>query len=235
MANWRQDYMSALEARDRREKSQKTLCDACGVSTEVLINKLTDLVIDTKLADRTPGANARSHSRNTTPSGADPNIAKVSDVADRNASLQRMPDTETLAEMRQDLIEAQRSRGALQARIDHASAGLQQIKLQSAVDRKRLDELTQERTTLTQRLKDRDEELKGKAKLLEACAEVLMESTTANESQGIHDETVSLTLQLNMAEDQAQKLRNENENLVKRWMERMGKEADAMNEASRFT
>lgn len=51
----------------------------------------------------------------------------------------------------------------------------------------------------------------------------------------MHDETVSLTLQLNMAEDRAQKLRDENENLVKRWMERMGKEADAMNEASRFT
>ncbi|KAL9014944.1 MAG: hypothetical protein Q9173_000419 [Seirophora scorigena] len=81
-----------------------------------------------------------------------------------------------------------------------------------------LNELTSDKAALNLKLKDRDEELKGKAKLLES----------------IHDETVSLTLQLNMAEDQALKLRNENENLVERWMTRMGKEADALNEASKF-
>lgn len=37
-----------------------------------------------------------------------------------------------------------------------------------------------------------------------------------------------------MAEDQAHKLRKENEDLVERWMARMGEEADAMNEASKF-
>ena len=53
--------------------------------------------------------------------------------------------------------------------------------------------------------------------------------------QDIHDETVSLTLQLNMAEAQGEKLREENKELVDRWMARMGKEADAMNVASRFS
>ena len=43
-----------------------------------------------------------------------------------------------------------------------------------------------------------------------------------------------MTLQLNMAEDQVQKLTKENEDLVARWMARMGKEANAMNEASKF-
>lgn len=51
----------------------------------------------------------------------------------------------------------------------------------------------------------------------------------------MHDETVSLTLQLNMAEEQSQKLRGENKELVDRWMARMGKEADAMNDESRFS
>lgn len=37
-----------------------------------------------------------------------------------------------------------------------------------------------------------------------------------------------------MAEDQVQKLKKENEDLVERWMARMGKEANAMNEASKF-
>lgn len=53
--------------------------------------------------------------------------------------------------------------------------------------------------------------------------------------QDVHDETVSLTLQLNMAEEQSQKLRRENKELVDRWMARMGQEADAMNDESKFS
>ena len=51
----------------------------------------------------------------------------------------------------------------------------------------------------------------------------------------MHDETLSLTLQLNMAEEQSQKLRRENKELVDRWMARMGQEADAMNDKFKFS
>ena len=51
----------------------------------------------------------------------------------------------------------------------------------------------------------------------------------------MHDETVSLTLQLNMAEEHSQQLRRENKELVDRWMARMGQEADAMNNESKFS
>ena len=51
----------------------------------------------------------------------------------------------------------------------------------------------------------------------------------------MHDESVSLTLQLNMAEENSQKLQQENKDLVDRWMVRMGQEADAMNEESKFS
>ena len=71
---------------------------------------------------------------------------------------------------------------------------------------------------LTTKLRDRDEELKGKAKLIE----------------NVQDEMVMLNLQLNMAEEQTEKLKAENKDLVDRWMARMGKEADRMNEANRF-
>ena len=54
-------------------------------------------------------------------------------------------------------------------------------------------------------------------------------------SQDVHDETVSLTLQLNMAEEKCRKLERENKELVDRWMARMGEEADALNNASRFS
>ena len=56
-----------------------------------------------------------------------------------------------------------------------------------------------------------------------------------NDVQEIHDETVSLTLQLNMAEVQSDKLQRENEELVDRWMARMGQEAEAMNIASKYS
>lgn len=38
-----------------------------------------------------------------------------------------------------------------------------------------------------------------------------------------------------MADEQSRKLQQENKDLVDRWMARMGKEADAMNDASKFS
>ena len=46
---------------------------------------------------------------------------------------------------------------------------------------------------------------------------------------------VSLNLQLNMAEERTKKLQRENKDLVDRWMARMGLEADAMNNASKYS
>jgi hypothetical protein len=45
----------------------------------------------------------------------------------------------------------------------------------------------------------------------------------------------TLNLQLNMAEDKSNRLERENQELVDRWMARMGKEAEAMNDASKFS
>lgn len=54
-------------------------------------------------------------------------------------------------------------------------------------------------------------------------------------SQSVQNELVSLNLQFNMAEDRAKRLEKENQELIDRWMDRMGKEADAMNNASKFS
>ena len=40
-----------------------------------------------------------------------------------------------------------------------------------------------------------------------------------------------LSVQLNIAEEQTEKLKEENKELVDRWMARKGKEADAMNDS----
>ncbi|KAI4284852.1 MAG: hypothetical protein L6R38_001117 [Xanthoria sp. 2 TBL-2021] len=202
MTTWRQDYLLALQARDRSEQAQRIFYDAY-----------------TKLADRAATADAqKSENGRSSPMTEGPAPVQPPKGATSKAPLETSSNAEVLAQIQKDLSEAQRSRGTLQSRLQDVSDGLQKSKLQSAIDRKRLDDLGSEKAALARRLKDRDEELRGKAKLLE----------------DVHDETVSLTLQLNMAEAQVQNLKKENEDLVERWMARMGKEANAMNEASKF-
>ena len=96
---------------------------------------------------------------------------------------------------------------------------LGKLKINFDINKKHINELSKEKTTLVRALGDRDEEIKGKAKLLE----------------DLHDETVSLTLQLNMADERSTKLERENGDLVERWMKRMEREADEMNERSKFS
>jgi hypothetical protein len=69
---------------------------------------------------------------------------------------------------------------------------------------------------LERRARDTAEELKGKGRLVE----------------DVHDEMVALNLQLNMAEQEQEKLRKENDDLTKRWVKRMEEEAKKMNERS---
>ncbi|KAL8813038.1 MAG: hypothetical protein Q9223_000662 [Gallowayella weberi] len=197
MTSWRQEYLLALQARDRIEQAQKPLYDAY-----------------TRLADRAATADAQARAI----SEAEPTSIQPSKAAPPKTPAQPPSNAESLAQIRADLTEAQRNRDSLQSRLKDISSSLQKSKSQSAIDKKRLDELASERATLTLRLRDQDEELRGKTKLLE----------------DLHDEKVSMTLELNMAEHQVQRLRKENEELVERWMARMGEEANAMNEASKF-
>ena len=141
-----------------------------------------------------------------------------------------------MARARHDLSEAQRSKGVMQSRLDSISVELQTLKLQAQHDIRRIKELSSEKATLSIRMKDQDEELKGKAKLLEVIQprRTISSMKCAKSRQDVHDENLSLTLQLNMAEERSQKLHTENKELVDRWMKRMGKEAEEMNKASKF-
>jgi hypothetical protein len=46
---------------------------------------------------------------------------------------------------------------------------------------------------------------------------------------------LTLNLQLNMAEQRTNKLEKDNKDLIDRWMAQKGQEADAMNDALRFS
>lgn len=124
-----------------------------------------------------------------------------------------------LAATRADLSEAQRARSELQARLTELSTELEKLRKRSTQDSRRIHVLESEVTHLQMRVKDRDAELKGKAKLLE----------------DFQDELASLNLQLNMAEERSSRLQRENRELIDRWMARIGREAEAMNDASKFS
>lgn len=69
---------------------------------------------------------------------------------------------------------------------------------------------------LERKLKDRDEELRQKKKLVE----------------DVQDEVVALTIQFNAVEREKEKLRGDNAELVRRWMERMRTEVERTNRES---
>jgi hypothetical protein len=88
--------------------------------------------------------------------------------------------------------------------------------LQQKSSSSQVAQLSQQKTALERRLKDREEELRGKQKLVEDA----------------QDEMVAQGLQLNIAEEKAERLEKENKDLVERWMKRMGEEADRVNRDS---
>ncbi|KAI9683145.1 MAG: hypothetical protein M1829_005936 [Trizodia sp. TS-e1964] len=194
-SSWTTEYLSALADRDAREQA----------NTEIFQSY-------TRLADRTaPPPNDTPHLPSNNPTAAEPVQEKERGSA---AGL-----AETLSRLRLDLADAQRSKTELEKRYTTAADELAKVQARSKIESKRLLDLSVERTNLATRVRDKEEELRGKAKLLE----------------NVQDEMISLNLQLNIAEERTLKLQGENKELVDRWMAKIGLEADAMNRASKYS
>ncbi|KAF2773073.1 autophagy protein 16 [Teratosphaeria nubilosa] len=123
-----------------------------------------------------------------------------------------------LLRLRTDLATTQKARTTLQARVDELTASLTALSTHHTAATAHMTSLARQKADAERKLRDRDEELKGKARLV-------------TEAQ---DEMVALGLQLNMAEQKTQRLQRENEDLVARWMKRVGEEADRMNSDSHW-
>ena len=140
--------------------------------------------------------------------------------------------------LRDDLGRAQRSRGQLEVQLKDIEQELKDQMIHSEVDRVRTADLAKSLQHATIKLRDKDEELRGKAKLLEVsrtfCLSIKVGGCLMHDKD-VHDENLSLTLQLNVMEDRNKELRLENQELIDRWMAKMGKEAEVMNEASQYS
>ncbi|KAK1621772.1 autophagy protein 16 [Colletotrichum phormii] len=122
----------------------------------------------------------------------------------------------TIAQLQLQLAEALRSNGTLKDRAKQAEDEAQTLRSKHKEDARKVRSLTAENTALTTKLRDREHELREKRKLVE----------------NVQDEMITMNLQMSMAEQERDKVKKENKELVDRWMKRMAQEADAMNLAN---
>ena len=76
----------------------------------------------------------------------------------------------SIVSLREGFAEAQQGRLDLHRQLTTVIQDSERLKLQLKTDAARLGELISERTILLQKIRDRDEELRGKSKLVEVCA-----------------------------------------------------------------
>ena len=123
------------------------------------------LNLDTRLADRAATLDALVLGKPST-ERSDTTSAQTRQTSGFGVN-PSSPSGDALTRARQDLSDAQHGKGMMQSRLDSLTEELQKLKLQTQLDSKRIKDLHVEKTALTTRMKDQDEELKGKAKLLE--------------------------------------------------------------------
>ncbi|KAI2626730.1 autophagy protein 16 [Hypoxylon sp. NC1633] len=193
MPDWRSDYLSSLQEAERSNPVNKDLVDACS-----------------QLADRVAALEAEKVAWQT--SAQQPSSSEKPSSGKAAAAATDKSDS-SVAQLKFDLAEALRSKGQLQSRLKTAEDELQKLRSKTKVDSKRISDLTIERNALLAKLRDRNEELVGKNKML----------------KDIQDENLTLNIQLDVTEQKAAKLVADNKDLVDRWMKRMRHEADAMN------
>ncbi|KAI0014210.1 autophagy protein 16 [Xylariaceae sp. FL0662B] len=197
MPDWRSEYLDSLQEAELKNPVNKDLVEACSQLADRVAALEAEKVVlqqaSAKSSSEKPSGKAAVESTPapTTPTSADPHVAQL----------------------RLDLAEALRSKGHLQGKLRTAEDELQKLRSKTKVDAKRIHDLTAERNALLAKLKDRNEELAGKNKLL----------------KDVQDDNLTLNIQLDVTEQKAAKVAAENKELVDRWMKRMGREADAMN------
>ncbi|KAE9967546.1 hypothetical protein BLS_002804 [Venturia inaequalis] len=120
--------------------------------------------------------------------------------------------TVAMTQLRQQLAEAQRARGLLEIE----TAKIPGLQSSNASQNRQLITLEKEILSLKRRLGDKDEEVREKQKLVNR----------------VQDEMLAMTLEVNMAEENASRLKIENQELVQRWMKEMGERADKQNKQS---
>jgi hypothetical protein len=173
MSAWRKEYLQGLEDRDRREKADLEIFTSCKLGTTMLWGIPLTGGQDTRLADRASLLSDLPREGHV-PLGLeclDPaGVGRERLIAAEPEAVRTEVLAQTVAALRLDLAEAQRSKGQLQMQLKATNKELELLKNKSDREGRALTQLSAERGTLATRIRDRDEELRGKSKLLEVCS-----------------------------------------------------------------
>ncbi|ANZ75755.1 BA75_03241T0 [Komagataella pastoris] len=131
-------------------------------------------------------------------------------------------------EKKDSQIELEKTMGQLKVQTE--SLNSTQRRLRQAQDKK--NELEKANVELTQALNLAENRLKQCVNKLRVLKE---ESQTKNASlELVNDELLSLHIQNNLMNDKIESLTSENDKLVQRWMEKVTKDAELLNEANKY-
>ncbi|KAL2135467.1 hypothetical protein VTI74DRAFT_8453 [Chaetomium olivicolor] len=203
MLDWRQEYLAGIRDAEKQHPVNQELIAAYSQ----LLDRIS--VLEAEKA----ALQSQAQTQNTT----SPPTTKSSPAPTKSPSPNPSPDDNPLvARLRLELAEALRAKGQFQQRLQVAEEELARLRAQTTSDSKALRDLTAERRTLTIKLRDREEELRVKNKLV----------------ADVQDELAVLNMQLDMVEKKRAEKEAENKQLVERFMKRVGQEADAMNLAN---
>ncbi|KAF7194390.1 Autophagy protein 16 [Pseudocercospora fuligena] len=202
MSDWIEQYSAALDARDAREQAHKPYIDAY-----------------TRVADRAAAARQEYEASSKKPSSPLP-LDRTATASKRGFITRSPPPTQdpsdALAALRTDLANTQRARATLQTQVTDLTSQLSTLQASEKRSASQIAALQKQKLDVERKLRDREEEIKGKSKIVE-------------EAQ---DEMVSLQLQLNIAERRREEVEAENKDLVERWMKRMESEVERVNRGS---
>ncbi|KAJ2905756.1 uncharacterized protein MKZ38_004433 [Zalerion maritima] len=147
---WKEEYLASIEEAEVQNPVNAELVDIC-----------------TKLADKITVLEAEKEYQEA-PAPPPPTTPKArTGYFSSPSPAPEGPLPETDPQLRRDLAEALRSKTQMETRLKNAESQLVRIKEQTARDEKSIRRLTSESNHLARKLKDRDEEIKGKNKLLE--------------------------------------------------------------------
>ncbi|SPJ73037.1 related to Autophagy protein 16 [Fusarium torulosum] len=190
MPNWRDEYLSSIKDVELNNPVNMELVQSCSQ----MADRISALEAEKNGLEALVANSGKTSTQPAEPSTNDPGVAQL----------------------KQDLAEALRSKGVTEKRLRASEEELMQLRSKQKIDTRSIRDLTADRNSLTTRLKDREYELREKRKLIEQ----------------VQDEMIALNLQMSMAEKERDKVKKENKELVDRWMKRMAQEADAMNLAN---
>ncbi|KAM0300403.1 hypothetical protein ACHAPM_006716 [Fusarium culmorum] len=190
MPNWRDQYLSGIKDAELNNPVNMELIQTCSQ----MADRISALEAEKNGLETLVTTNGKITARPTEPSTNDPAVAQL----------------------KQDLAEALRSKGVAEKRLRSSEEELLQLRSKHKTNTRSIRDLTADKNSLTTRLKDREYELREKRKFIEQ----------------VQDEMIALNLQMSMAEKERDKVKKENKELVDRWMKRMAQEAEAMNLAN---